>query len=629
MRHFTTFCACVVSLTLCAQTVELETVLTGLADPVDIAHCGDGRIFIVERAGVIKVLQPNGHLLPTPFLDISGPVHSGGGEQGLLGLAFHPQYTTNGFFYVFYCSGSGNGAVRVSRFSVSANSNVANAASEVVLWELAQPYTNHKGGDIAFGPDGHLYFAPGDGGDGNDPGNRAQNMSLGHGKVHRINVNGALPYTIPANNPFANANNTDTLRTIFASGLRNPFRFGFDVGTGDLWIGDVGQGAKEEVDRIAAGVPSGPNFGWRCREGIVATPGVNQTGCGAAGTYVEPVIDHDHGGGYCSVIGGRVYRGTRYPNLVGRYLYTDYCYGVIHSLRPNGSGGWISELLTATGTFGIACIAEDAANELYVVNTESGVLSRIIDGSASVRLSPRMALEGPFVQASGLMNDGLRAAGLVPLTEPYTTSLGFSKVAKGGGEVIAASVLTTTGNNAVVDWVRVELRSAAQPSMIAATAQGLLQRDGDVVAVDGTSPLTFRVGSGTYHVVVRHRNHFGCMTTSPLALTNTASAVDFRASTTLTYGSGARKSIGTVQALWAGNALLDASLRYVGASNDRDPILARIGGSVPTSSAAGYHLEDVNLDGTVLYVGANNDRDPILVNIGGSNPTAVLSQQLP
>ncbi|MBK6754175.1 MAG: hypothetical protein IPG69_11435 [Flavobacteriales bacterium] len=165
--------------------------------------------------------------------------------------------------------------------------------------------------------------------------------------------------------------------------------------------------------------------------------------------------------------------------------------------------------------------------------------------------------------------------------------------------------------------------------MIAATAQGLLQRDGDVVAVDGTSPLTFRVGSGTYHVVVRHRNHFGCMTTSALALTNTASAVDFRASTTLTYGSGARKSIGTVQALWAGNALLDASLRYVGASNDRDPILARIGGAVPTASATGYHLEDVNLDGTVLYVGANNDRDPILVNIGGSNPTAVLTQQLP
>ena len=626
MRHLSTLFACVVSFTLSAQTVELETVLTGLTNPVDIAHCGDSRIFIVERAGIIKILQANGQLLPTPFLDISGPVHSGGGEQGMLGLAFHPQYASNGFFYVYYCSGTGNGAVRVSRFTVSANANVATVGSETILWELSQPFTNHKGGDIAFGPDGYLYFAPGDGGDGNDPGNRAQNMSLGYGKIHRINVNGALPFTIPANNPFANDVNLDTLRTIFASGLRNPFRFGFDVGTGDLWIGDVGQGAKEEVDRIAAGDLTGRNFGWRCREGTIATPGITPA---CTGNFTEPLIDHDHAQGFCSVIGGRVYRGTRYPNLTGRYLYTDYCNGVILSLRPNGSGGWIPEQLTTSGTFGFACIAEDAANELYVLNTESGVLSRIIDGSASVMVSPRIALEGPFVQATGLMNDGLRAASLVPLTEPYTTSLGFPKVAKGGGEMIAASLLTTTGNNAVVDWVRVELRSAAQPGMIAATAQGLVQRDGDVVAVNGTSPLTFRVGPGNYHVVVRHRNHFGCMTSSALPLTNTTSTVDFRTSTLLTYGTGARKTIGTVQALWAGNALLDATLRYVGASNDRDPILTRIGGTVPTASLGGYYLEDVNMDGNVLYVGANNDRDPILVNIGGNNPTAVLAQQVP
>jgi glucose/arabinose dehydrogenase len=619
--------ACVASTMLRAQaTVELETVATGFTDPVDITHCGDSRLFVVERPGVIKILQPSGQLLTTPFLDISGPVNSSGGEQGLLGLAFHPQYSANGFFYIYYCSGTGNGAVRVSRFSVSADPNVANAASELVLWELAQPYSNHKGGDIAFGPDGYLYFAPGDGGSSNDPQNRAQTMSLGHGKVHRINVNGALPYSIPADNPFATANNTDTLRTIFASGLRNPFRFGFDATNGDLWIGDVGQSAKEEVDRIAAGDLSGRNFGWRCREGTIATPGISPA---CTGNFTAPVFDHDQSGGYCSVIGGRVYRGTRYPNLAGRYLYADYCVGRIWSLGPNGSGGWISESMTSDLGFGIACIAEDAANELYVVNTESGVISRIIDSSALVRVSPKLLLDGPFDGGSGVMNDGLRTAGLVPLTEPYTTTLGYAKVAKGGGEITTTTVLGVTGNNAIVDWVRVELRPTAQPQLVAATAQGLVQRDGDVVAADGISALTFRVGSGSYHVVVRHRNHLAAMTASGVALSTTAATVDFRSGTTLTYGTNASKTIGSVRALWAGNTLADGTLRYIGASNDRDPILVRIGGSIPTASATGYFGEDVSMDGTVLYVGAGNDRDPILVNIGGSLPTAVLAQQLP
>lgn len=625
MRHLATFCFCALSFASSAQSVELETVVSGLTNPVDLAHCGDSRLFIVERAGLVKILQPNGQMLPAPFLDITGPVNDAGGEQGLLGLTFHPQYTANGFFYVYYCSGTGNGAVRVSRFTVSADPNVANAASEVVLWELAQPYANHKGGDIDFGPDGYLYFAPGDGGSSNDPGNRAQNMAVANGKVHRIAVGSGSAYTIPPSNPFATANNTDTLRTIFASGLRNPFRFGFDVGTGDLWIGDVGQGVKEEVDRIAAGVFTGPNFGWRCREGTIATPGITPA---CTGAFTEPLIDHDQSNGYCSVIGGRVYRGTRYPNLVGRYLYTDYCQGLIHSLRPNG-GGWINETLTATSVFGFACIAEDAANELYVVNTASGVLSRIIDASAAVRLSPKLFLEGPFVEAAGTMTDGLRTMGLVPLTEPYTTALGYAKVAKGGGEVIAASLLTPTGNNAVVDWVRVELRSATQPGLIAATAQGIVQRDGDVVASDGTSPLTFRVGPGSYYAVVRHRNHLACMSATAVPLTATATPLDFSAGITPTYGTEARKTIGTASALWAGNATVDAALRYVGAANDRDPILSRIGGSVPTASVTGYYLEDVNLDGTVRYVGTANDRDPVLVNIGGSAPTAVRAQQVP
>ncbi len=615
-----------IGFTASAQTLELETVASGLTGPVDIAHCGDGRIFIVERAGVIKILQPTGQVSATPFLDISGPVHSGGGEQGLLGLAFHPQYAQNGFFYVYYCTGSGSGGVRVSRFSVGADPNVANVASEFVLWELAQPFSNHKGGDIAFGPDGYLYFAPGDGGDQNDPGNRAQNMSLGFGKIHRINVNSGNPYSIPPSNPFANDVNQDTLRTIFASGLRNPFRFGFDTQTGDLWIGDVGQVDKEEVDRIPAGTLNGPNFGWRCREGTIATPGVSPA---CTGNFTAPLIDHDHADGWCSIIGGRVYRGSRYPNLVGRYIYSDYCQGQFRSIRPNGQGGWIFESLTTSGAFGLACIAEDAAGELYAVNTESGVISRIIDASATVRLSPKVILEGPYNTGTSLMNDALRTASLVPSTEPYTTSLGYPKVAKGGGEVLGAGVLTTTGNNAVVDWVRVELRSVSQPSLIAASAQGVLQRDGDVLAADNANPLTFRVGAGNYFVAIRHRNHLGCMTAAGVALSSTTTPVDFTLSTTSTYGTNARKTINTVRALWAGNALVDGTVKYTGSGNDRDPILTAIGGTTPNNSVAGYALQDLNLDGATKYTGTGNDRDPILVNVGSTTPNNSLVQQLP
>ncbi len=612
-----------------AQTVELETVVSGLTNPVDIAHCGDERIFVVQRGGLIKVLMPDGELLATPFLDISGPVNTNGGEQGLLGVAFHPQYTANGFFYVYYCSGSGNGFVRVSRFSVSADPNVANAASELVLWELAQPHANHKGGDIEFGPDGYLYFAPGDGGDANDPGNRAQNMALGHGKLHRIDVDGGSPYGIPPSNPFATANNADTLRTIFASGLRNPFRFGFDAANGDIWIADVGQGAREEVDRIAAGDLSGPNFGWRCREGAIATPGIDAGSCPSPSAFVEPVVDLDHSGGWCSVIGGRVYRGTRYPALVGRYIYTDYCLGRLYAIRPNGSGGWINESLTPSGTFGFAAISEDAVGELYAVNTSSGTISRIMDASALVRLSPKVVLEGPYDIGSGLMSDALRSVGLVPTTEPYTTELGYRTVAKGGAEATTSGVLAATGGNAVVDWVRVELRPVANPALVAASAHGLLQRDGDVVAADGSSPLTFRVGAGSYHVAVRHRNHLGVMTASGVALTTTATTLDFRSSATPTYGTGARTSVGSVQALWAGNTAADDRLLYVGEGNDRDPILFAVGGSVPTATVTGYRTEDINLDGVVRYVGNSNDRDPILVNIGGSVPTQVRIEQLP
>lgn len=620
MKHISALLLAFLPSLMPAQTVELEPVLAGLDDPVDVVHAGDARLFIVERGGTIRILRPDGHLAPTPFLDITARVLSTGSEQGLLGLAFDPQYATNGRFYVYYTAGTGNGTLRLSRFTVSGDPMVANAGSEVVLWSLAKPYANHNGGDLAFGPDGYLYFAPGDGGDAGDPGDRAQDLSVAFGKVLRIDVHSGSPYGIPPTNPYATSGTA--LHEIYASGLRNPFRFGFDAQTGDLWIGDVGQGAWEEVDFVPAGTTSGPNFGWRCYEGDAT---FNTTGC--TGSYVPPIQVHGHTDGWCSIIGGRVYRGSLYPALQGRYLYSDYCQGLIHSLRRSG-GNWVHEQLTTTGTFGIAAIGEDVNGELYVCNIGSGELLRIIDASATVRVSPKLFLDGPFNASTALMNDQLRANGLLPATEPYT-AMGFAQVGGGGGETVSSGVLNTTGNNAMVDWVRVELRRAGRPEMVVATCQGALQRDGDVVAADGVSPLTFHVGPGSYHLAVRHRNHLGCMTVGTVALTATATTVDLRSPSTATYGANARRTVGAQRTLWAGNVTGDDAIKYTGGGNDRDPILVAVGGSIPTATTTGYRVEDVNMDGVVKYTGASNDRDPILVTIGGSLPTVVLDEQLP
>ncbi|HEY0977987.1 MAG TPA: zinc-dependent metalloprotease family protein [Flavobacteriales bacterium] len=251
-----------------------------------------------------------------------------------------------------------------------------------------------------------------------------------------------------------------------------------------------------------------------------------------------------------------------------------------------------------------------------------------ITGAAVVRLGAKVFLDGPYEVATGRMADGLRTLGPVPTTEPYT-ALGFSQAAGGGGETVAPAVLAVTGDNAVVDWIRLELRSATTPTTVLATRQALLQRDGDIVDVDGTSAVSFGVGGGNYHVAVRHRNHLGCMTSAAMSLSGTITTLDFTASAMATFGTDARKTQGAVRLLWAGNALRDGILRYTGSANDRDPILLRIGGVVPTNEVVGYYVEDSNLDGRVRYTGTGNDRDPILLNIGGVVPTNTRAEQLP
>lgn len=248
--------------------------------------------------------------------------------------------------------------------------------------------------------------------------------------------------------------------------------------------------------------------------------------------------------------------------------------------------------------------------------------------STNVLVYVSMLLEGPYDEASGQMTDGLRTAGLIPLTEPYT-ALGYAQLAGGGGETIAQSVLNVTGANAVVDWVRVELRSSSVPATVLATRQGLLQRDGDVVATDGSSPLSFGVGAASYHVAIRHRNHLGAMTGSAIALSGTATTVNFKGTAMATYGTEAQNTIGAVRALWMGNTTGNNAIKYTGTGNDRDPILTRVGAGTPNNTVAGYYLEDVLMNGTVRYTGAGNDRDPVLFNVGSTTPNAARTEQLP
>ncbi len=358
--------------------LKLNTWATGLTKPVDIAHCGDSRLFVVRQPGVIRIITDSNTVLTTPFLNIQSIVNDTYNEQGLLGMAFDPDYANNGFFYVHYTGGTGIGYSVVSRFSVSADSNVADPNSEQILFTWTQPFENHNGGDLDFGPDGNLYISLGDGGSGGDPYGNAQDPTDPLGNILRIHPEPDSTYSIPSDNPWANAGG-DTLPEIWASGLRNPFRFGFDRLTGDVWIGDVGQNAWEEVDFWPAGTIGSPNFGWRCYEGDVS---YNTNGCQPQSYYTPPVTVHQNvaiGGAWCSSIGGRVYRGTTFPRLYGRYIYTDYCAGQFWSLTPDGQGGWVDQNLLSSGVQGYVCIAEGYDGTLYACNQATGVVSKIVD----------------------------------------------------------------------------------------------------------------------------------------------------------------------------------------------------------------------------------------------------------
>lgn len=358
--------------------MDLRPVVQGLARPLFVTHAGDGsdRLFVVGKGGQIWVYGPDRQQGQT-FLDISQRVNSSGFEQGLLGLAFPPDYEARGFFFVNYTDQ--NGHTVVSRFLVSDDPNRADPASEFVILRMEQPASNHNGGMLAFGPDGYLYIGTGDGGRANDAFGHGQNPSTLLGAMLRIDVTSdpAQPYLIPAGNPWVTESwNGQAVRDeIWGLGLRNPWRYSFDRVTGDLWIADVGQNQYEEVHRVAAAAleRGGLNFGWPIMEGLNC---FQANTCNQDGLDL-PVIEYDHSQG-CSITGGYVYRGSRFPGLYGAYIYGDYCSGRIWAHWPDGANGPVTRAMLDS-RMTLTSFGEDEQGELYLTDFGSGAVYQVVE----------------------------------------------------------------------------------------------------------------------------------------------------------------------------------------------------------------------------------------------------------
>ncbi|PBQ33012.1 glucose dehydrogenase [Sphingobacteriaceae bacterium] len=350
-----------------APTITLTPVITnGLTGPIAFVNAGDGtnRVFIVQKSGTILAYDASFTLLST-FLTVTNI--SSDGERGLLSMAFHPNYATNGFFYVYYTTAGG--MLEIARYQVSASPNVADANSKKVIISIPHPgNTNHNGGELHFGNDGYLYLSTGDGGGAGDVSNNAQNTSVLLGKILRFAVNtaSAAPYySVPAGNPYNNE--------IYDIGLRNPYRWSFDRQTHDMWIGDVGQDSWEEINFRPAGAIPGQNYGWRCYEGNAA---FNTTGCGPQSSYVAPAHTYSTQNPAASITGGIVYRGSAFPALQGYYLSADFYSGAWYKIISDGAGGWTTTPQTLSPT-GMVHFGETESGEAYVVSHTDNSVHRI------------------------------------------------------------------------------------------------------------------------------------------------------------------------------------------------------------------------------------------------------------
>jgi len=354
-----------------SQEIILDPVIGGFEIPVDITHAGDDRLFIVEKTGAIKILLANGTVLPSPFIDLDPIVNSQANERGLLGLAFHPNYAANGFFFVYYTNASG--ATVVSRFSVTSDPYVADPSSEKIIFTTPQPFNNHNGGCIKFSPDdGFLYIGIGDGGSFGDPQDNGQDGLSYLGKILRIDINGMGAYDIPQSNPFID--DPMTRDEIWSTGWRNPWRFSFDRETHDMWVGDVGQNEWEEIDFESPG-DGGRNYGWRCFEGNVQ---YNFKDCDAGDEFTFPVFVYANSSFNkgCSVTGGFVYRGQDYPSLFGSYIFADFCSGQFWTTRKSDCGFVTNENYRGERNE-YSALGEDVNGELYVAALGEGRIYKI------------------------------------------------------------------------------------------------------------------------------------------------------------------------------------------------------------------------------------------------------------
>ncbi|MFY9555875.1 MAG: PQQ-dependent sugar dehydrogenase [Blastocatellia bacterium] len=447
-----------------ATTIQLQPVITsGLTSPVYVtnAHDGSNRLFTLDLRGTIQLLQP-GQTVVTPFLDIQTRVMSGG-EQGLLGLAFHPQFKNNGRFFVNYTR-KPDGATVIAEYRVSpTNPNFAPPTEVTTFLTIPQPFANHNGGMIEFGPDGFLYIAMGDGGDGNDPGKRAQNINNLLGKILRIDIdhpNGQVAYSSPPTNPFVGVDGADE---IYAVGMRNPWRFSFDRTTGQLYVGDVGQGAWEEIDIVTLG----GNYGWRVYEGNHCTN--LDTDLCVPQNFLFPIAEYAHSGGRCSITGGYAYRGPISTFPPGTYVYGDFCTGEIFSLE----GGQQNLLLDAP--INISSFGEDEAGEIYVVALGNAVY-RIVNPNASCSFFVSPA--NPSFRATG-------GTGSVVVTAPVSCNWSavsndsFIVINSGSSGTGTGAVTYSIAPNASTDRTGTLTIAGQTVTVVQSAKQNLFDFDGD------------------------------------------------------------------------------------------------------------------------------------------------------
>lgn len=465
---------------------------TGLSDPVEVVNAGDGsgRLFIVQQGGAILVYA-GGQVLATPFLDID-PLVTSGGERGLLGMAFHPDYPAAPYFFVNYtCQATGSqpecgttGNTIIARFQVSGNPDVADPASRRTLLVIPQPFSNHNAGDLKFGPDGYLWIPMGDGGSGNDPACNAQRDDSLLGKLLRIDVNQNVNtppfYGIPPTNPYIGPG--DPRDEVYARGFRNPFRFSFDRQTGDLFVGDVGQGALEEVDYMPAGTGSAANYGWKIMEGTQCTGDSgncppNVPPCNSP-SYTGPILEYDHGLGDCAIIGGFRYRGSGIPSLSGHYLYSDNCTGTIRDGVEGPPGTWTSSVLLESG-LPISAFGEDESGELYVTALDGTVYRFMPTAPPAVSVNDIAVVEGDGGTVSAAFTVSLNHSAGQTASVDYATGGG---TAGAGSDYIPASGTLSFGP------------SAATRTLLVPVLGDLLDEDDETFLLTLSNPVNASLG---------------------------------------------------------------------------------------------------------------------------------------